>query len=82
MDEQAPSRGPRHILWWFGAFVLLGTILLVGPILTCRRCEEQGRIRIERISSSLEYDWTSYRCPDCYGLKRLGLMRWSQQRNP
>lgn len=82
MDEQAPTRGPRHILWWFGAFVLLSTTVLVGPIFPCGRCEEQGRIRMETIRSSHQYEWIQYRCQDCYGFQRLGLMRWSQQRNP
>lgn len=76
MERPAPARGARHILWWFGAFVFLGVVLLLGPIWTCRDCAGVGSLTL---APTKDGGALIYKCPVCGSLGRIGILRYFHQ---
>jgi len=70
---------PRRIglmWWWYGVFFLLSLIVLCGPIWVCSECGGSGICTLPLPAPiSGEYSRLSYRCNNCFGLGRVGLLR-------
>ncbi|MBV8880640.1 MAG: hypothetical protein JO332_11780 [Planctomycetaceae bacterium] len=73
-DPPSASR-PRHPVAWFGVYVLLGLLVLLGPLWSCPGCDGKGSVSLIDRTTASEVAWLKYRCTQCWGLGRVGALR-------